>query len=75
MKKSNKNLPRVYQVVKAQGRGAVKMLSETLWKKESNVSQTLRKGSMSFNNSHDYTLAINSTFWTNYSREELFNIP
>jgi predicted DNA-binding ArsR family transcriptional regulator len=75
MQKSTTNHTKFYKVVKAQWQGSFTRLAETLGKNPSNVAQILRKGRLSLKNSYDYTEAINATFGTNYTREELLNIP
>lgn len=73
MKKTKKPLPPIYLAVQAQWPGAFVALAEYINKKPQNVSQTLRRSSMSFRSRELYLKAINERFNQNYTWVDFFS--
>lgn len=70
----NKKLPPAYLAVKWEWTGSFTRLAEHLQKSKSNISQTLRKTRIHYNNRILLTQAINEVFSRQYEVDELFPI-
>lgn len=68
----NKKLPPAYRIVKSYGQWSFVRLADFMGTSKSNVSQTLRRNRIHFENRFKYTEAINWCFNSNYSTEDLF---